>query len=102
MDHNSVAFMYLKNKFLTICDAKIKEGVFIVPQIREIMLDIKFEDQLSEVEKTSMEIIPKCHCQFVGPLQSRKLLLLRWLMLYCPTERWNVICLYTCISWTLT
>jgi hypothetical protein len=53
MDRNNTAFKYLKNKFPRISDAKIKEGVFVGPQIRELKLDVKFEYQLSEVEKTA-------------------------------------------------
>jgi hypothetical protein len=34
MDHCSTGFMYLKNKFPRTSDAKIKEGVFVGPQIR--------------------------------------------------------------------
>jgi len=45
--------MYFKNKFPRISDAKIKEGVLVGPQIRQSMQDVKFEDQLSEVEKSA-------------------------------------------------
>ena len=31
--------MYLKNKFTRINDAKIKESVFVGPQIRELIQD---------------------------------------------------------------
>jgi hypothetical protein len=34
-----------------ISDTKTKEGVFVGPQIRELIQDVKREDQLSEVEK---------------------------------------------------
>jgi hypothetical protein len=51
MDQNSAGFMYLKNRFPKISDAKIKEQVFVGPQIGELIQDVKFEDQLSEVEK---------------------------------------------------
>ena len=47
MGQNSAGFMYLKNKFPRISDAKIKEGVFVGPQIRELIQDVKFEDQPS-------------------------------------------------------
>jgi len=53
MDRNNTAFKYLKNKFPRINDAKIKEGIFVGPQIRELKLDVKFEYQLTEVEKTA-------------------------------------------------
>jgi hypothetical protein len=35
MDQNSTGFMYLKNKFPRISDAKIREGVFVGAQITE-------------------------------------------------------------------
>jgi hypothetical protein len=59
MDPNSAAFMYLKNKFIRISDAKIKGGVFVGPQIRELKQDAKFEDQLSEVEKAAWKSFKK-------------------------------------------
>ena len=45
--------MYLKNKFPRISDVKFKEGVFVEPQIRELIQDVKFEDQVGELEKTA-------------------------------------------------
>jgi hypothetical protein len=47
MDQNVAEFMYLKIKLRKISDAKIKEGVFVGPQIRELIQDVRFEDQLS-------------------------------------------------------
>jgi hypothetical protein len=37
MDQNSVGFMYLKNKFPRISDAKIKDGIFVGSQIRQLI-----------------------------------------------------------------
>ena len=45
--------MYLKNMSPKISNAKIKEGVFVGPQIREIIQNVKSEDQLSELEKAT-------------------------------------------------
>jgi hypothetical protein len=42
VDQNSAGFMYLKNTFPRISDTKIKEGLFVGPQIRELIQDIKF------------------------------------------------------------
>ena len=47
---NSAAFLYLKNKFPRRSYAKIKDGVFVEPHMRGLIEDIKFEDQLSEME----------------------------------------------------
>jgi len=44
-------YIYLKYKFSKINDVKIKEGVFVVPPIREFMREVKFEDQLIKVKK---------------------------------------------------
>jgi len=43
--------MYLKNKFPGTRDAKIKEKVFVGPQIRGLIKDVIFEDQLREMAK---------------------------------------------------
>jgi len=55
MDQNSTEFMYLKNRFPTISDTKIKEGISVGPQIRELIQDVKSEDQLSEIEKAVLQ-----------------------------------------------
>ena len=36
MDQNSAGFMCLKNKFPGLSDDKIKEGVFVGRQVREL------------------------------------------------------------------
>ncbi|KAI6661434.1 hypothetical protein LOD99_13306 [Oopsacas minuta] len=46
-------FKYLKDKFPKVRDAKIKEGIFIGPQIRELFKDLNFEACLNSVLKTA-------------------------------------------------
>jgi hypothetical protein len=41
MGQNNSSFMYLKNTFPRRSGAKIKEGVFVGPQMRELMQDVK-------------------------------------------------------------
>ena len=53
VDQNIAEFMYTKNKFLRKSEAKIKEGIFAGPQMRGLTEDVKFEHQLSEVEKAA-------------------------------------------------
>ncbi len=43
MDKTDQAFKYLTSKFPRLSNAKIKEGVFIGPQIRELLRDIEFD-----------------------------------------------------------
>jgi len=45
--------MSLKNKCLEIINAGIKDGELVGTQIREFIEDVRFEDQLSEVEKSA-------------------------------------------------
>ena len=47
---NSNAFAYLKTILPNLSDAKVKEGVFVGPQIRKLLNDSKFRTLLSEDE----------------------------------------------------
>ena len=42
LDKEGKAFQYLCTKFPKISDAKIKEGIFVGPQIREVLRDTEF------------------------------------------------------------
>ena len=55
-----------QNKLPRISDAKIKEGVFVGPQIRELIQDVNFEDQLSEVEKAAWKSFKNVTAKFLG------------------------------------
>ncbi|UYV61959.1 hypothetical protein LAZ67_1007169 [Cordylochernes scorpioides] len=46
MDRNASGFAYLKQKCFSISDAKIKEGIFLGPQIRELLQDGNFQNSL--------------------------------------------------------
>jgi hypothetical protein len=50
LDKSGPAFQYLTAKFPSISDAKLKEGIFIGPQIRQVLLDTDFEAKLKPVE----------------------------------------------------
>ncbi|UYV67228.1 hypothetical protein LAZ67_4004435 [Cordylochernes scorpioides] len=50
MNRNASGFAYLKQKFSIISEAKIKEGIFVGPQIRELQKDGNFQNSLNEVE----------------------------------------------------
>lgn len=51
VDRNGRGFMYLKEKFPRLSDAKMKEGIFIGPHIRELIKDENFEGQLNNLGK---------------------------------------------------
>jgi len=41
----------VRNKFPNVSDANIKECIFIGPQIREMMQDKQFDEDLNETER---------------------------------------------------
>jgi len=49
----SRGFQYVRNKFANVSDAKLKEGIFIGPQIRELMQDKQFDEDLHETERNA-------------------------------------------------
>jgi hypothetical protein len=58
--------MYLKNKFPRISDSKIKEWVFVGPQIRKLIQDAKCKDHLTDLHKGGLEIIQNVTTNFLG------------------------------------
>ncbi|KAJ8883145.1 hypothetical protein PR048_014985 [Dryococelus australis] len=51
MDEKGAGFLYSREKFVRVSDLKIKEGIFVGPQIRALFSDRHFEDLLSIIEK---------------------------------------------------
>jgi len=53
MDRTGRGFEYMRNKFSNLSDAKFKEGIFVGPQIRELIQDKKFDEDLNETERNA-------------------------------------------------
>jgi len=51
MDKPGRGFEYVRNKIPNVNDAKFKEGILIGPQIRELMQDKQFYEDLNETER---------------------------------------------------
>ena len=43
----------MKERFPRVSDSKIEEGIFVGPQIRVLIRDGKFEELLSQIEKSA-------------------------------------------------
>ena len=70
MNKDSEGFMYLRGKFPKTSDAKIKEGIFIGPEIRKVMLDDNFDEKLNDIEKSAWIAFKNvCH-NFLGNAKS--------------------------------
>jgi len=66
MDKIGRGFEHVRNKFPNVSDAKIKEGIFIGPQIREIMQDKLFDEDLNETEKNARLSFKRLCKDFLG------------------------------------
>jgi hypothetical protein len=51
IDKTGRVFEYVRYNFSNVTDAKIRAGIFIGPQIRELMQDIEFDEDLNEIER---------------------------------------------------
>jgi hypothetical protein len=91
MDKNGTGFMYLKHKFLRLNDAKIKEGIFVGPQIRELIKDEQFEEQLNEVGKAAWQAFKNVTKSFLGNHNAENYHEIVSDLLW-PTKLWDVIC----------
>jgi len=53
LDKEGNTFMYIRKKFQTKSDAKLKEGIFDEPEIRKLLLDTEFIQSMSAEEKNA-------------------------------------------------
>jgi hypothetical protein len=63
-------FEYVREKFRNVSDAKLKEGIFIGPQIREIIKDYLSEHLLTETEKSVWLTFKAVCLNFLGNLKA--------------------------------
>ena len=63
---NAVAFQHLSTVFSGLSAAKLKEGIFVGPQIREVMKDTDFEELLNLKELRVWEAFNSVYRDFLG------------------------------------
>ena len=66
MDKTGHGFQYVRNKFPNVNDAKVKEGIFIGPQIRELMQDKQLDEDLNETERNAWLLFKRIYKDFLG------------------------------------
>ena len=66
MKQGEAAFTYLWEKFPRLSEAKLKEGIFIVPQIRGLIKDEYFDKLLQSDEKAAWESLKFVVKVFLG------------------------------------
>ncbi|GBM85435.1 hypothetical protein AVEN_133965-1 [Araneus ventricosus] len=70
LDREGVAFLRLRNKFKHLSDAKVKEWMFIGPQIKAVFRDEELEKKLSEAEKAAWLAFKSVCTHFLGNKQA--------------------------------
>ena len=66
MDETGRVVEYVRNKFPNVSDPKIKESIFIGPQIRELMQDKQFEEDLNGTERNAWLSFKRICKDFLG------------------------------------
>ena len=64
--NDSDAFRYLRNRFPELSYAKVKEGMFIGPEIRKIFADAHFEDLLNDTQRDTWVVFKSVVANFLG------------------------------------
>jgi len=59
-------FQFVRNKYPNVSDTKIKEGIFIEPQMRELMQDKQFDEDLNETERNAWLSFKRICKDFLG------------------------------------
>jgi hypothetical protein len=78
MDQNIVGSMNLESKLM-----KNQRRDICWTQIRELIQDVKFEDQLSEVEKATRKSLQNISTNYLGNHMANTIVI-RWPILYNP------------------
>jgi hypothetical protein len=66
MNQEEAAFTYLREKFPGLSEAKLKEGIFIGPKIRDLMKDEYFDKVLQGDEKAAWDSFKFVAKAFLG------------------------------------
>lgn len=66
LDKESAAFRYLIQKFPALSEAKIKEGIFVGPDIRQLLNDDQFEQTMDDFQLTAWKAFRTICKDFLG------------------------------------
>ena len=77
MNQDGAAFKYICNKFPVISQAKLKEGIFVGPQINKLLKDEDFDHTLSGQRKLPGMHFEMWHTTFLG-IQKLRIILILW------------------------
>lgn len=70
LDKDGECFKYLKIKFPKLSDAKIREGIFVGPQIRKLFKDQNFQEKMNNLELAALTSFSQICAHFHGNKRS--------------------------------
>jgi len=70
LDKNKNCFQYLCKKFPQLSEAKLKEGIFVGPQIRKLCKDNAFLNSMTTIEKNAWISFKEVINNFFGNIKS--------------------------------
>lgn len=70
LDHNGKGFKFLREKFPSLSEVKVKGGVFVGPQIRKLMKDSSFDVALKVIERKAWTCFKDVVNGFLGNVKS--------------------------------
>ena len=77
MNQDGAAFKYICNKFHVLSQAKLKEGIFVGPQINQLLKDEDFDHILSGTEKVAGMHFEMWHTTFLE-IEKLQIILNSW------------------------
>ena len=66
LDKTGHEFRYVRSEFPNVGDTKPRRGIFVEPQIRELMQDEQFDEDLNETEKNVWLSFKRIYKDFLG------------------------------------
>jgi hypothetical protein len=66
MDKNGCGFEYVRNKFPNVSNEKVKEGMFVGPQIRKLNQDKEFNEGLKKTQRNAWLSFKRLCKDFLG------------------------------------
>jgi hypothetical protein len=92
LDVKIPAFTYLCGKFPRLTFEKVKAGVFIGPQIRQLLKDQQCESVLSDKEKAAWQSFEKFSNGFLGNFKSANFRELPYKIWWIRMNSWSARC----------
>ena len=66
LDKQGASFLYIANNFPKLSSEKVKGGIFVGPQIRQLMNDEQFQSTMTDVEKSAWLYFREVISKFLG------------------------------------